>query len=115
MNMRQGLQQRLPSILLTPNALAWSVFLTLLVHAAGAWGMLVVDRDLFVAFTPLNLALMFLLVLWNELIVMPSFNCFLQCFPWGGLPRLSGSTPGGYSENTSMAVYWGKGCGAYPF
>jgi putative membrane protein len=43
-----------------------SVFLAVLVHVAGAIGMSFFNRDLFVAFTPVNLLLMLLLLLWNE-------------------------------------------------
>lgn len=43
-----------------------SVFLCVLVHFSGALGMSFFDRDLFVAFTPLNLLLMFMLLVWNE-------------------------------------------------
>jgi bisanhydrobacterioruberin hydratase len=43
-----------------------AVFLCVLVHFSGAIGMIFFDRDLFVAFTPINLLLMFMLLVWNE-------------------------------------------------
>lgn len=46
--------------------LYWAVFIALLVHVSGAIGIAFFDRSLFVALTPLNLLLMFLLLLWNE-------------------------------------------------
>ena len=116
MNMRQGLQQRLPSILLTPNALVWSVFLTLLVHAAGAWGMLVLDRDVFVAFTPLNLALMFLLVLWNERADRNAFfQLFLFVFSLGWIAEIIGVNTGWLFGEYQYGSVLGEGMWGVPF
>lgn len=64
--MRHGLLQRLPSIWMVPQVLGWSIFVAVLVHVAGVWGMLAVDKELFVAYTPVNLVAMVLLVIWND-------------------------------------------------
>lgn len=48
------------------NPLYLSVFLAVLIHVAGAIGMLFFDRDSFVRLTPVNLILMFILLMWNE-------------------------------------------------
>jgi putative membrane protein len=46
--------------------LNWAVFMAVLVHVSGAIGIAFFDRNLFVSLTPVNLLLMFLLLLWNE-------------------------------------------------
>lgn len=46
--------------------LNWAVFIAVLVHVSGAIGIAFFDRTLFVSLTPVNLLLMFLLLLWNE-------------------------------------------------
>ncbi len=43
-----------------------SAFLAVLIHTAGAIGMIFYDLDSFVRLTPANLILMFLLLVWNE-------------------------------------------------
>lgn len=44
----------------------WALFLGLLFHVSGAVGMVYYDREVFVSMTPLNLCIMFLLLLINE-------------------------------------------------
>ena len=46
--------------------LNWAIFIAVLVHVSGAIGITFFDRNLFVSLTPVNLLLMFLLLLWNE-------------------------------------------------
>lgn len=48
------------------NPLYLSIFLAALIHVAGAIGMIFFDRDSFVRLTPVNLILMFILLMWNE-------------------------------------------------
>lgn len=60
------LQIRISSQLLQSLPFYGAVFVAALVHISGAIGMSFFDRALFVAFTPVNLLLMFLLLLWNE-------------------------------------------------
>lgn len=48
------------------NPLYISVFLAVLIHVAGAIGMIFFDRGSFVRLTPINLIFMFILLMWNE-------------------------------------------------
>lgn len=64
---------RIPSPYLHMLPLYVSVFLAVLVHVAGAIGMSFFNKELFVAFTPVNLLLMLLLLLWNEAGISKNF------------------------------------------
>lgn len=44
----------------------WAIFVAVLFHVAGAIGIVFFDRNFFVEQTPLNLMIMFLLLLWTE-------------------------------------------------
>ena len=46
--------------------LFWSLFILVLVHTAGAIGMVFYNKGFFTGMTPYNLILMFLLLIWNQ-------------------------------------------------
>lgn len=71
--------------------LNWSVFLAVLVHVSGAIGIAFFDRELFVSLTPVNLLLMFLLLLWNEgRLRTPFLHSLLIAFFTGLLTEMVG-------------------------
>ena len=54
-----------------------SLFITMLVHVAGVIGIAFFNRSFFLAMTPVNLLLMFLLLAWNEISVNRQWLIFL--------------------------------------
>lgn len=64
--MSSNLQSFLPGYFLPRWTLGLSIFLLLLVHVSGAIGIAFFNRDFFIGYTPINLLLMFLLLIWNE-------------------------------------------------
>jgi putative membrane protein len=59
------------------RALHISVFIALLVHVAGCMGIAFFDRTFFVTLTPVNLLLMFFLLIWNEISISRHWLIFL--------------------------------------
>ena len=107
------LQIRIPSPNLHTIPLSVSVFLALLVHVAGAIGMSFFNRELFVAFTPVNLLLMLLLLLWNEARITKNFiAAFVAASLTGLLSEMigvhTGLLFGNYVYGTVLGVkIWG--------
>jgi putative membrane protein len=91
------------------NKLFWSVFILMLVHAAGAIGMAFFDTRLFSAMTPYNLMLMFILLIWNEEQKNKRFlSAFLIAFYVGLFAELIGVNTqilfGNYSYGTVLGL-----------
>jgi putative membrane protein len=59
------------------RALSISIFIALLVHVAGGIGIAYFNRSFFVAMTPVNLLLMFVLLAWNEISINKQWLIFL--------------------------------------
>lgn len=93
--MSSNLQSLLPSYFLPRWSLRLSVFLLLLVHISGAIGIAFFNREFFVGYTPLNLMLMFVLLLWNatepHLLL---FKAFLVAFGAGLFSEIIGVNTG---------------------
>ncbi|MFZ9589500.1 MAG: carotenoid biosynthesis protein [Chitinophagaceae bacterium] len=93
--MSSNLQSFLPSYFLPRWSLRLSVFLLLLVHISGAIGIAFFNREFFVGYTPLNLLLMFILLLWNENELLPSlFKAFLIAYGAGLFTEIIGVNTG---------------------
>ncbi len=91
------------------NKLFWSLFILILVHAAGAIGMAFYDTKLFSAMTPYNLMLMFILLIWNEELKNRRFlSAFLIAFYVGLFAELIGVNTqilfGNYSYGTVLGL-----------
>lgn len=93
--MSSNLQSFLPSYFLPRWSFRLSVFLLLLVHVSGAIGIAFFNRDFFVGYTPLNLFLMFLLLVWNEQELHFSFfKAFVLAFFMGLISEMIGVNTG---------------------
>lgn len=93
--MSSNLQSFLPSYFLPRWSLRLSVFLLLLVHVSGAIGIAFFNRAFFVGYTPLNLFLMFILLIWNETeLNLGLFKAFLFAFGAGLLSEMIGVNTG---------------------
>ena len=93
--MSSNLQSFLPSYFLPRWSLRLSVFLLLLVHVSGAIGIAFFNREFFVAYTPLNLFLMFILLIWNESeLHFGLFKAFLFAFGAGLFSEMIGVNTG---------------------
>jgi len=93
--MSSNLQSFLPSYFLPRWSLRLSVFLLLLVHVSGAIGIAFFNREFFVGYTPLNLFLMFILLIWNETeLHLGLFKAFLFAFGAGLFTEMVGVNTG---------------------
>jgi putative membrane protein len=93
--MSSNLQSFLPSYFLPRWSLRLSVFLLLLVHVSGAIGIAFFNRAFFVGYTPLNLLLMFILLLWNETeLNLSLLKAFIVAFGAGLITEIIGVNTG---------------------
>ncbi len=91
------------------NLLFWSVFLCLLFHVSGAVGMVFFSRETFVSMTPLNLSIMFVLLLINgSSFSKPLMLGFIISFFTGLFAEMigvhTGLLFGNYSYGDAMSV-----------
>ncbi|MFN6374699.1 MAG: carotenoid biosynthesis protein [Chitinophagia bacterium] len=72
-----------------------SIFIALLVHVSGIIGIVYFQRDFFLGMTPVNLMLMFMLLVWNEKILDRRwFFFFITAFSVGFFTEVVGVNTG---------------------
>jgi len=70
---------------ISQNKVQWATGIALLIHSVGLMGMIWIDRHWFARMTPLNLLLMFLLIVWSRPAKNFSFYLFIMIAFLGGM------------------------------
>jgi bisanhydrobacterioruberin hydratase len=70
---------------ISQNKVQWATGIALLIHSVGIMGIIWVDKYWFASMTPLNLLLMFLLIVWSQPTRKFSFYLFIMIAFLGGM------------------------------
>ncbi len=77
--------KRLSIEAISQNKVQWATGIALLIHIVGIMGMIWIDRYWFASMTPLNLLLMFFLIIWSQPEKKRSFYIFVAISFLGGM------------------------------
>jgi bisanhydrobacterioruberin hydratase len=115
--MYPGISIKRPSIQsIGQNKVLWSTGIALLIHSVGLMGMLFFDKQWFARMTPLNLLLMFFLIVWSRPDKKISFIVFLTIsFIVGMLSEVIGVQTGLLFGNYTYGSIMGYKIAEVPF
>jgi len=77
--------KRLSFEAISKNKVQWSTGIAVLIHSVGLMGMILIDRQWFARMTPLNLLVMFFLIIWSQPQKKMSFYIFVAISFLGGM------------------------------